>query len=254
MNWKPFACFIPIFFLSLFPVSSCAQEIRKADSIRIDIPKENIRFRHGNSSLGKVSDIKMASAIADTSSARLTFKLQDVYFPIFPVEKSPLHEGEYSVSGLIRNYSSGHLYGMGRQANIIGMGPMNYAGIGYIHTPGHWLFDFQVYALKWSVPRRESLLLGLSGLMTYPVSGKLSLNAFASYSHLLSSPFGTISYGGFISYDWTPNWGVDVGVRSLIDCPSGKMESLPVFTPYFRHKNSKFGIDIGSGLFHLFTK
>lgn len=130
----------------------------------------------------------------------------------------------------------------------------NYAGIGYVYSPGCWSFNLQAYTVKWSVPRRESQLLGLSGLLTYPVNEKIRLNTFASYSFILSSPFSSSNYGGFVSYDIIPNWGMDFGVRSHTDFPLHKTKTLPIVAPYFQYKGNKLGIDIGGGLFNLLFK
>ena len=166
----------------------------------------------------------------------------------------PAVEGEYSTSGIIKSYPSGYFYGIGRQENFIGLGTMNYAGIGYVYSPGCWSFNLQAYTVKWSVPRRESQLLGLSGLLTYPVNEKIRLNTFASYSFILSSPFSSSNYGGFVSYDIIPNWGMDFGVRSHTDFPLHKTKTLPIVAPYFQYKGNKLGIDIGGGLFNLLFK
>ena len=131
---------------------------------------------------------------------------------------------------------------------------MNYAGIGYVYSPDCWSFNLQAYTVKWSVPRRESQLLGLSGLLTYPVNEKIRLNTFASYSFILSFPFSSSNYGGFVSYDIIPNWGMDFGVRSHTDFPLHKTKTLPIVAPYFQYKGNKLGIDIGGGLFNLLFK
>jgi hypothetical protein len=115
-------------------------------------------------------DIRKAVDLSSGSCpSRITIDVQNPYNPTFPTDKSPLHEGEYSTSGIIKSYPSGYFYGIGRQENFIGLGTMNYAGIGYVYSPGCWSFNLQAYTVKWSVPRRESQLLGLSGLLTYPV-------------------------------------------------------------------------------------
>ena len=180
--------------------------------------------------------------------------MQDSYNPVFPTDKSLLHEGEYSTSGIIKSYPSSYFYGMGRQENFIGLGTMNYAGIGYVYSFGRWSFDLQTYTVKWSVPRRKSQLLGLSGLLAYPVNEKIRLNTFASYSFILSSPFSSSNYGGFVSYDIIPNWGIDFGVRNHTDFPLHKTKTLPIVAPYFQYKGNKLGIDVGGGLFNLLFK
>lgn len=71
---------------------------------------------------------------------------------------------------------------------------------------------------------------------------------------ILSSPFSSSNYGGFVSYDIIPNWGMDFGVRSHTDFPLHKTKTLPIVAPYFQYKGNKLGIDIGGGLFNLLFK
>ena len=140
----------------------------------------------------------------------------NVFRRIFSLDRKSVVQGKSVDLGgrrIIKSYPSGYFYGIGRQENFIGLGTMNYAGIGYVYSPGCWSFNLQAYTVKWSVPRRESQLLGLSGLLTYPVNEKIRLNTFASYSFILSSPFSSSNYGGFVSYDIIPNWGMDFGDR-----------------------------------------
>ena len=235
MSRKVFTCFIVI-SLFLNKAASYGQEIQVSrDTVKVSVQEGNTSPHNERSITPKPLDIRKAVDLSSGSCpSRITFDVQNPYNPTFPTDKSPLHEGEYSTSGIIKSYPSGYFYGIGRQENFIGLGTMNYA--------------------KWSVPRRESQLLGLSGLLTYPVNEKIRLNTFASYSFILSSPFSSSNYGGFVSYDIIPNWGMDFGVRSHTDFPLHKTKTLPIVAPYFQYKGNKLGIDIGGGLFNLLFK
>ena len=255
MSRKVFTCFIVI-SLFLNKAASYGQEIQVSrDTVKVSVQEGNTSPHNERRSTPKPLEIRKAVDLSSGSCpSRITFDVQNPYNPTFPTDKSPLHEGEYSTSGIIKSYPSGYFYGIGRQENFIGLGTMNYAGIGYVYSPGCWSFNLQAYTVKWSVPRRESQLLGLSGLLTYPVNEKIRLNTFASYSFILSSPFSSSNYGGFVSYDIIPNWGMDFGVRSHTDFPLHKTKTLPIVAPYFQYKGNKLGIDIGGGLFNLLFK
>ena len=255
MQGKVFFCILVI-SLFLNKAASYGQEIQVSrDTVKVSVQEGNTSPHNERSITPKPLDIRKAVDLSSGSCpSRITFDVQNPYNPTFPTDKSPLHEGEYSTSGIIKSYPSGYFYGIGRQENFIGLGTMNYAGIGYVYSPGCWSFNLQAYTVKWSVPRRESQLLGLSGLLTYPVNEKIRLNTFASYSFILSSPFSSSNYGGFVSYDIIPNWGMDFGVRSHTDFPLHKTKTLPIVAPYFQYKGNKLGIDIGGGLFNLLFK
>ncbi|KAA4197774.1 hypothetical protein F3D20_27035, partial [Bacteroides ovatus] len=173
MSRKVFTCFIVI-SLFLNKAASYGQEIQVSrDTVKVPVQDSNSSPHYESSITPKPLDIRKAVDISSGSCpSRITFDVQNPYNPTFPTDKSPLHEGEYSTSGIIKSYPSGYFYGIGRQENFIGLGTMNYAGIGYVYSPGCWSFNLQAYTVKWSVPRRESQLLGLSGLLTYPVNEK----------------------------------------------------------------------------------
>ena len=254
MSRKVFTCFIVI-SLFLNKAASYGQEIQVLrDTVKVAVQEGNALPHNGKSITQKPLDIRKATILSDGCPSRITSDMQDSYNPVFPTDKSLLHEGEYSTSGIIKSYPSSYFYGMGRQENFIGLGTMNYAGIGYVYSFGRWSFDLQTYTVKWSVPRRKSQLLGLSGLLAYPVNEKIRLNTSASYSFILSSPFSSSNYGGFVSYDIIPNWGIDFGVRNHTDFPLHKTKTLPIVAPYFQYKGNKLGIDVGGGLFNLLFK
>ena len=246
-------CFIVI-FLFLNKAISYGQEIQVLRDTTKVIGKEDYVLPHNEKIIiQKPLNIQIATAPSDSCPSQATFNTKRSYNPVFATDKSPLHEGEYSTSGIIKNYPSGYFYGMGRQQNFINLGIMNYAGIGYVYSSGRWLFDLQAYTVKWSVPRHESHLLGLSGILTYSVNEKIRLNTFGLYSFNLSS-FGSLDYGGFVSYDIAPKWGIDIGIRSHTDYPLHKTKVSPIVAPYFQHKGNKFGIDVGEGLLNLLLK
>lgn len=273
MSSKVFTCFI-VFFLFLVKVPCRSQEIHGLrDTVSVTVPKGDASPHNGSGirkrepmitvPKGKVPlhdkkdliqnplDMREVPTLADSCQSRITFDMRDSKDPACSTGKSPSYEGDFSTSGIIKNDPSGYFYGMGRQTNLIGLGVMNYAGVGYVYSPRHWSLDLRAYTVKWSVPRRESQLLGLSGMMTIPVNEKIRLNTFASYSFMLSSPFSSLNYGGFISYDIVPKWGIDIGIGSHSDYPLNKMNTFPIMAPYFQYKGSKLGIDLGSGLSHL---
>ena len=254
MSRKVFTCFIVI-SLFLNKTASYGQEIQVLrDTVKVAVQEGSALLHNEKFITQKPLDIRKAVILSDSCPSRITSDMQDSYNPVFPTDKSPLHEGEYSTSGIIKSYPFSYFYGMGRQENLIGLGTMNYAGIGYVYSSGRWSFDLQTYTVKWSIPRHESQLLGLSGLLTYPANRKIRLNIFASYSFILSSPFNSLNYGGFVSYKIVPNWGMDFGVRSHANFPLHKTKTLPIVAPYFQYKGNKLGIDVGGGLFNLLFK
>lgn len=207
MSRKVFTCFIVI-SLFLNKAASYGQEIQVSrDTVKVSVQEGNTSPHNERSITPKPLDIRKAVDLSSGSCpSRITFDVQNPYNPTFPTDKSPLHEGEYSTSGIIKSYPSGYFYGIGRQENFIGLGTMNYAGIGYVYSPGCWSFNLQAYTVKWSVPRRESQLLGLSAVDISRQRENSSKHICLILLHSFFS-FQFLELRGFVSYDIIPNWG-----------------------------------------------
>jgi len=251
MHWKIFICLIMAFFLGGSNVCSYCQEVRVHDSVMV-IQKGNFCLSNDRVIFEKGMNVKADTLLFGISrSNKFAFNNGYSYCSEFYANKSFLHKGEYSVSGVIKRYPYGRFYGMGKQINFIGLGQMNYAGIG-LYSMNRCSLNIFTYALKWHIPRYESLLFGLFGSLSYSVNEKVNLNTFASYSLIFSSSFRTINYGGFVTYDMHPNWRMDIGVKRCCDFRLRNEQTVPIIAPYFRYKGNKLSVDVGSGLIQLF--
>lgn len=58
----------------------------------------------------------------------------------FPVDRSSLHKGEYSVGGVIHWFDKMNIWGRGRQENFIGVGMSNYAVVQMMYAQNNnWM-------------------------------------------------------------------------------------------------------------------
>ena len=115
MSRKVFTCFIVIFFF-LNKAASYGQEFQVSrDTVKVSVQEGNTSPHNERSITPKPLDIRKAVDLSSGSCpSQITFDVQNPYNPTFPTDKSPLHEGEYSTSGIIKSYPSGYFYGIGR--------------------------------------------------------------------------------------------------------------------------------------------
>lgn len=106
MSRKVFTCFIVI-SLFLNKAASYGQEIQVSrDTVKVSVQEGNTSPHNERSITPKPLDIRKAVDLSSGSCpSRITFDVQNPYNPTFPTDKSPLHEGEYSTSGIIKKLS-----------------------------------------------------------------------------------------------------------------------------------------------------
>lgn len=160
--------------------------------------------------------------------------------PFFYTDQSPLHKGEYNVSGVIGPLWNGHIYGMGRQMNLIGIGVFNYAAIGYNKSLSDNLFaDVALHAMKLSTPRHVDETLGISGKLSYSFNSRMSLHVFGGFLFTPVTSFSRNDYGGSIAFDITDSFGTELGIRGYREYPFERGGVTPILMPYYKLKSIK---------------
>lgn len=164
-----FAAFV-LFWIIMWPLDIYGQESKWGDMNPV-----RERYLHSNKDFA-VDSVKYPigryqnPVIFTNSGVTFQFKKGG---PFFYTDQSPLHKGEYNVSGVIGLLWNGHVYGMGRQMNLIGIGVFNYAAIGYNKSLSDNLFaDVALHAMKLSTPRHVDETFGISGKLSYSFNSR----------------------------------------------------------------------------------
>ena len=185
------------------------------------------------------------SVIFANSGVTLQFKKGG---PFFYTDQSPLHKGEYNVSGVIAPLWNGHVYGMGRQMNLIGIGVFNYAAIGYNKSLSDNLFaDVALHAMKLSTPRHVDETFGISGKLSYSFNSRMSLHVFGGFLFTPVTSFSRNDYGGSVAFDITDSFGTEFQ----------KIENLIIRTNTLRFIDNfslAFHADSNSGAYQYWRK
>ena len=227
---------------------SYGQEIKASDSIRAStpttvnlLPQAPDRFN-----ADKYKTLRGLS-LPDFQVPTVTYKFEPQYNPVFRTDQSPLHKGEYSVSGAIKDYRHGTIYGIGEQSNLLGVGVMNYAGAGYQHFFNDRIsVNIQLHTVKMAGPHFSNQSFGTSGSFSYQLSDRARFHTFGSYFMIPSSSFRSYNYGASMSFDLTERFGTEVGVQRHYNSMYGKWETVPIVTPYYKFKKFELGVDVGS--------
>lgn len=124
------------------------------------------------------------------------------------------------MSGVIAPLWNGHVYGMGRQMNLIGIGVFNYAAIGYNKSLSDNLFaDVALHAMKLSTPRHVDETFGISGKLSYSFNSRMSLHVFGGFLFTPVTSFSRNDYGGSVAFDITDSFGTELGIRGYREYP-----------------------------------
>ncbi|MCD7901982.1 MAG: hypothetical protein LUH22_19655 [Bacteroides sp.] len=246
--------FFSVMIMLFITQSSYGQEIKSSDSI--PDPDNTILLSSPIPDLYTGSEYKTIqnSLPYDLNILNSRNEYQPGYYPGFYTDKSPAHKGDYHVSGTLKDFRQGMIYGSGRQESLPGVGTVNYAGIGYRHyLSDNISLNIQLHAMKGNMPYSRSQSFGTSGNFIYQLNDRITLNAFGSYFITPSSSFKTYNYGASMYFNVTERFGMDVGVRRYYDPFYRKWETIPIITPTYKFKKIDVGIDVGSLLHYAFS-
>lgn len=231
--------------------SSYSQEIMFSDRMLINNNKINLSF--SPSDIFNINGYNKPSLpIFTPDIPRITYSFKPEYYPNFYVDKSSLHKGEYNVYGPIKRNRHGILYGTGQQNNLIGIGTVNNATIGYMHSINDKLsINMQLNAVKAVFPYYNNQSFGTSGSISYRLNDNIKFNAFGSYYITTSSPLRMYDYGASMSFDVTERFGTEMGIRRHYNSMYGKWETIPIVMPYYKFNKIDLGIDVGGILYEV---
>lgn len=144
----------------------------------------------------------------------------------------------------------------------------HYPGLMGIETGGIFLrqnvgkvsFETHAFAEKYGYFNGLTTNYGVGGNIEWRIDDKLSLHAFGTYMRnnvMLPTPAlqgfaGTSYYGGFLRWDTSSHWGIDVGAQNVYNTSLRSWEVKPIVRPYYKFSNGKtIGIDVGSILYGI---
>lgn len=166
---------------------------------------------------------------------------------------APLQQGDYRLSGMIRRFDKLDIRGDGSRKTFIGVGVRHQAGIETVYSPvDRWTFGLRLYASKLSVLRGGSETFGLDASANFRLLPEASLYLFGGYGRTYglgaasSLSVGQYRYGGYLSWQPTREWRLDIGIQSYGNDRSRRQWTVPIVRPSYRHNGTEIDTEFGS--------
>ncbi len=172
------------------------------------------------------------------------FSLKESLRLPYQTNPSLLFRGDYSASGILREFPHGMLLGSGGQTNN--------ASLGYQHAFNQRLtLQLGVDAMKINMIHSTGQAFSTSGALRYQVSDRVAFKVFGSYAIGNTYGMGTHYYGATMSLDMSERFGVEVGVQRYYDAYRGCWETVPMVIPYYKFDKFKLSLDVGGILYEI---
>ena len=176
---------------------------------------------------------------------------RDISLP-YQTNPSLLFRGDYSTSGVLRQFPHGMLFGSGGQTSVPGIGRFNNASLGYQHAFNQRLtLQLGVDAMKINMIHSTGQAFSTSGALRYQASDRVAFKVFGSYAIGNTYGMDTHRYGATMSLDMSERFGMEVGVQRYYDAYRGRWETVPVVIPYYNFDKFKLSLDVGGILYEI---
>lgn len=180
------------------------------------------------------------------------FSLKESLRLPYQTNPSLLFRGDYSASGVLRQFPHGMLFGSGGQTSIPGIGRFNNASLGYQHAFNQRLtLQLGVDAMKINMIHSTGQAFSTSGALLYQASDRVAFKVFGSYAIGNTYGMDTHRYGATMSLDMSDHFGMEVGAQRYYDAYRGRWETVPVVIPYYNLDKLKLGLDVGGILYEI---
>ena len=176
---------------------------------------------------------------------------RDISLP-YQTNPSLLFRGDYSTSGVLRQFPHGMLFGSGGQTSVPGIGRFNNASLGYQHAFNQRLtLQLGVDAMKINMIHSTGQAFSTSGALRYQASDRVAFKVFGSYAIGNTYGMDTHRYGATMSLDMSERFGMEVGGQRYYDAYRGRWETVPVVIPYYNFDKFKLSLDVGGILYEI---
>ncbi len=158
-----------------------------------------------------------------------------------------------SYSPLITSWRSGAVWAEGGSASLPGMAGVESGTINATQRIGNIYVSAYAGATKYGYFRGLSTQWQFGGTLHWQFAPRLGITLFGSYStsawqpgmspgiaEMISRP----EFGGYLSWDITKRFGVDVGARARYD-NMNRWQWAPIVAPYYRVGDAKISVDVG---------
>lgn len=248
-----------VFRLQFFLLPAFASQLLCAQEDNKGISPDSIHISHrGDRLILSLPDLSPAQPPAypvyssEQTPAMPRFTLKGAMHLPYTVNPSPLFRGDYSTSGILKQFPHGSVFGSGSQTSLPGIGHLNEASLGYAHALNDKLsLQFTVNALKMNMAHFAGQSFSTAGALTYRPSERVAFKLFGSYDIGNSYGMSTHRYGATMSFDMSERFGMEIGVQRYYDAMRGRWETVPIVIPYYHFEKFTLGLDVGGILYDI---
>jgi len=160
---------------------------------------------------------------------------------------------------VIASWQNGAIWADGSAIHFPGMAGVESATAGISQRIGRVSLSAYGTATKYGYFRGLSTQWTVGGSLQWQFAPRLGITLFGSYStgayrigmapgvaEMLAMP----SFGGYLSWDITDKFGVDVGASATYN-NLGRWEARPIVAPYLRTGSAKISVDVGGIMYEL---
>lgn len=182
------------------------------------------------------------------------------YLPELILDKKtvPVFDFDTRQGGYLFPWEGGGVTVTGSKQSLPGLAGIESGAVGVGQTFGDLTVQAAVTADKYGYMNGLTTIYGVSALASYDFSPKVSLTVYGSFysrnaylSAAMSSYLVHDNFGGYLTFNFNPRWGVDVGVSAERNAATNRFEARPNVTPFFRAGGAKIGVDVGGILYEV---
>lgn len=158
-----------------------------------------------------------------------------------------------SMSPMVTSWRNGGVWVDGGRVHAYGMAGVESGSINVGQRIGNVTLSAYAGAKKTGFYRGLSSQWLFGGRMQWHISPRLSLTLYGSYatdgyvrgmSPGLAETLSMPNFGGYLTWNISEHWGVDVGASMQTD-NLGRWEARPIVAPFYRLGDTKLRIDVG---------
>ncbi len=162
-------------------------------------------------------------------------------------------------SAMLASWDGGGAFASGSMNAFPGMGNIATGAVAVMQNLGNITLMGALTGEKYHFDNRLYNTYGVSGMLSYRLSDRLTLNAFGSYYRsnglyhsMASMPYlARSSYGATMGLQVSDNFSVEMGAQRYYDPYSHKWMTVPILVPQIDINGSKFGLDVGGILYQI---
>ena len=252
-------CLVTIALLSIV-YSKCLAQTDKHDLFQDTINKPNIDMTLLNNYLESEFNVKQYMFEINTprrSNSIEQLSIDKLRLPKYNqqiiIDQSPLHRGEYDTGGALHQFNRNSvLVGSGSRTNLVGLGEISEASIGYYYQANSRLIvGGYIGASTLRAPHQSANQFEVGSNLSYQITNTLVFHAFGNYTFgrphpTLGSLYNTGSFGGYFAIDMGKRFGLGLGGQTCYNPLSRNWEAAPIVMPYFK-VNEKVAIQLDIG-------